>query len=119
MKKYGRISTAMRNRLRAHGVKRIDSSVTLRKVYEKYHGLCQGCECQTVYGVHPQIPKSATIEHIVPISQGGDHTWENVQLLCHACNLKRNEEYQLAKSKLKERSFRFLGMEIAVRWGAA
>ena len=30
--------------------------------------------------------RDATVDHIVPISQGGDDSWENVQLAHNACN---------------------------------
>jgi len=32
-------------------------------------------------------PRKASIDHIVPISQGGTHTWDNVQLMCLQCNI--------------------------------
>jgi 5-methylcytosine-specific restriction endonuclease McrA len=34
-------------------------------------------------------PGLATIEHIVPISKGGSHTWGNVTLACWECNIRR------------------------------
>lgn len=34
-------------------------------------------------------PRKATIDHIVPISQGGTHTWDNVQLMCWQCNITK------------------------------
>ena len=27
-----------------------------------------------------------TLDHVVPLSMGGKHTWENVAACCHACN---------------------------------
>ena len=27
-----------------------------------------------------------TRDHVVPLSQGGGHTWRNSQMLCHSCN---------------------------------
>ena len=37
-------------------------------------------------------PRRATIEHIVPICQGGPHTWENVALSCWECNIRRRRK---------------------------
>lgn len=34
--------------------------------------------------------KEATIDHILPKSQGGLTTWENVALACHRCNCKKD-----------------------------
>lgn len=45
-------------------------------------------------------PNRATIEHLIPVSAGGDHDWDNVALACHRCNLRRNRmplEQWLAK----------------------
>lgn len=33
----------------------------------------------------------ATLEHVVPISAGGEHTWENVVLACWRCNITKNK----------------------------
>lgn len=35
-------------------------------------------------------PTRATIEHILPISKGGAHTWANTTLACHQCNVSKN-----------------------------
>jgi 5-methylcytosine-specific restriction endonuclease McrA len=35
-------------------------------------------------------PTRATIEHIMPISKGGTHTWANTTLACHQCNTSKN-----------------------------
>lgn len=34
----------------------------------------------------------ATLEHIVPISRGGSHTFLNSALACHACNVSKNDK---------------------------
>lgn len=35
------------------------------------------------------LPRKASIEHIIPIARGGTHTWGNVALACHECNIRR------------------------------
>lgn len=37
-------------------------------------------------------PFRATLEHILPISRGGGHTWQNAALACHACNTSKNNK---------------------------
>jgi 5-methylcytosine-specific restriction endonuclease McrA len=32
------------------------------------------------------------LDHIVPLSRGGDHTRSNVQLLCRKCNILKGDE---------------------------
>lgn len=66
-----------------------DASVTLENVYNKFDGVCCGCgkhldfDCSVVADDYPSI------DHITPISRGGTHTWNNVQLLCRLCNAKK------------------------------
>lgn len=48
---------------------------------------CQICGAKT-QGVWPH-PRSATLDHIVPLSLGGDHTAANVQCACARCNLEK------------------------------
>lgn len=113
--KTKQLSSALRARLRKYGTKVIDKSVTVEAVYRRYAGKCQGCECRTVMGLFPQQDHSATMEHKIPLSHGGDHTWENVTLLCYQCNTTNNEKIM----KMPVRKFRFLGYEIAIKRIAA
>ena len=76
-----------------HGVK-YDASITTLEVYNKYKGVCAHCRIKTVYGVHPQVANSATIEHKQPMNKGGAHEWKNILLLCHSCNSKANKRIQ-------------------------
>ena len=32
----------------------------------------------------------ATIEHLIPLARGGEHTWENTVLACRHCNISKN-----------------------------
>jgi len=43
---------------------------------------CQYC-CQ------PLAYREATLDHVVPRSQGGMTTWQNVVVACHGCNRKK------------------------------
>ena len=44
----------------------------------------------------------SSIDHIIPISAGGLHVWDNVQLAHYSCNMKRGNE-ELAKMSGGER----------------
>jgi 5-methylcytosine-specific restriction endonuclease McrA len=35
--------------------------------------------------------RAATIEHIIPISQGGTHTWDNVAPAHYYCNMSKGD----------------------------
>jgi 5-methylcytosine-specific restriction endonuclease McrA len=35
------------------------------------------------------VPQGATVDHLIPISAGGSHTWDNVSLAHRSCNISR------------------------------
>lgn len=66
-----------------------DESITLDAVITKYDGICQICgqkvdktdiENGHIRKIYP------TVDHIIPLSKGGSHTWDNVQLAHMGCN---------------------------------
>lgn len=58
---------------------------------------CHYCGVQLEFrnlGRKSQPSNYATVDHVVPISRGGTHSWENVVLACQHCNCsKRNSIY--------------------------
>jgi 5-methylcytosine-specific restriction endonuclease McrA len=69
-----------------------DRGITCRALRERDGDLC--CYCGITMTFEPAtghvfIPGKATIEHVLPISAGGTHTWENVALACWHCNVKK------------------------------
>ncbi|MBX7144052.1 MAG: HNH endonuclease [Oligoflexia bacterium] len=44
-------------------------------------------ECQ--YCGRDLAPREATLDHVLPRSQGGKTTWENIVCCCSACNRKK------------------------------
>lgn len=44
------------------------------------------------YCLTPVNSKSATIDHVIPRSKGGDNTYENVVTCCKKCNGKKGDE---------------------------
>lgn len=49
--------------------------------------ICKHLTDPTTTFPHPRYP---TIDHIVPISLGGQHSQENCATACHGCNLRKN-----------------------------
>ncbi len=50
--------------------------------------------------------REATIDHIIPRSQGGQTVWENVALACHSCNTKKdNKTPHQAEMKLRVKPY--------------
>ena len=67
--------------------------IPLDEVYRKYNGICYLCggkcdfdDYEWVNGhknVHGNYPSR---EHVIPLSKGGSHTWDNVKLAHIRCN---------------------------------
>ena len=54
--------------------------VTRRAVFGRDGHRCQYCGSA-----------AESIDHIVPRSRGGDHTWENVVACCRSCNIRKGD----------------------------
>lgn len=53
-------------------------------LFDKQNGLCNGCS--------NTLESNSHIDHIVPLSRGGDNLDNNVQLLCPYCNLSKGSK---------------------------
>ena len=51
-----------------------------RRIIERDEGICQYCNCK---------PERPIIEHVIPASQGGLATEENLVVACQSCNVKK------------------------------
>lgn len=81
--------TSIRHRCRKYG-RRYDPSVTPRKIFERDGYICRICglACDKndrswngFFGAY-----SPTVDHIIALANGGDHTWDNVQCAHAICN---------------------------------
>lgn len=68
-----------------------DSSVTLNNVYDRFGGICQICGKHLNFDCSYLSDDYPSIDHIIPLSHGGTHEWENVQLLCRKCNYMKSD----------------------------
>ena len=79
----------------------VDPDITIQKLYRRDNGICYLCgglcdwndkeirENTIVCG--NQYP---SIDHVMPLSKGGLHSWDNVRLAHRICNsLKSDGEY--------------------------
>lgn len=78
-----------RAKARANGGK--IEAVAFWKVYERDGGKCQVCGDAAPRELrgNPHEDAAPTLGHIIPLSQGGDHTYANVQLEHLGCNLEK------------------------------
>lgn len=63
-----------------------DLSITLTKLYMRDQGVCQICGRHIDFDCDSNSDYYPSIDHIIPISKGGEHQWDNVQLACRVCN---------------------------------
>ena len=90
-----------------HGLKRfrhkggeiIDYGITLKRVFERDKGKCWICGCQTNFDDvlytadgHKYCGKTHPVkDHLIPLSHGGDESWENIRLACWQCNKEKSD----------------------------
>lgn len=78
-------------RLETNG--KADWSITLPRVFDKFNGICQACGKHLSFDIPTTSNNYPSIDHIKPISKGGLHRWDNVQLLCRGCNTKKSNKW--------------------------
>lgn len=75
----------------------VDKNITLRKLYIRDKGVCHICgglcnyedyNNNDAFIVGKDYP---SIDHVYPISKGGEHSWDNVRLAHHYCNTIKND----------------------------
>jgi predicted nucleic acid-binding Zn ribbon protein len=90
-----------------HGLKRfrhkggeiIDYGITLKRVFERDKGKCWICGCQTNFDDvlytedgHKYCGKTHPVkDHLIPLSCGGNESWENIRLACWQCNKEKSD----------------------------
>jgi hypothetical protein len=79
-----------RKRARAHGVEY--QYINPMKVLRRDNWTCQLCGRKTPEAfrgtLHDRAPE---VDHILPISKGGAHTYANLQCACRACNAAKGD----------------------------
>ena len=60
---------------------------TSRKTVRKFIFNRDGEKCK-----YCGTTKNLTLDHIFPVSKGGEDTFENLQVLCRSCNSKKKDE---------------------------
>lgn len=88
-------------RMKRRGAKNLgDRDITLEKLYNLSDGVCALCGGKCDYEDYVfqgdyfiAGNRYPSIDHIKPLSKGGSHTWDNVQLAHRQCNsIKSNKE---------------------------
>jgi len=56
-------------------------------IVKRQGGVCASCHNSIALPRYPYCE----FDHIKPISQGGTHTWDNIQALCLKCHTKKSQ----------------------------
>src|SRR5699024_6105902 len=95
-------------RYRKRGATQYDNTITLESVVARYNNKCAICneECNKEdyttdgYGHFIAGNTYPSIDHIIPLSRKGTHTWSNVQLAHRLCNSIKNNEQNLTNKEI-------------------
>lgn len=87
-----RANRAHDRRLSRYGQER--NGITLRRLYRRDGGVCYICGRQCDWEDKTTDENGTiicgkdypSIEHVIPLSLGGENTWDNVKLACRGCN---------------------------------
>lgn len=70
-----------------------DSKVTAQAVFMRDHWHCHLCGRSTPARLRGRNqPSSPEVDHILPITKGGGHTWDNVACACRECNGNKSDK---------------------------
>lgn len=66
-------------------------SVNPIKVFERDGWRCQLCKRKTLKALRGTLdPRAPELDHIMPVSLGGEHSYRNTQCSCRSCNAKKS-----------------------------
>ncbi len=92
-KEYKRSTNNNRKRARRYHCS-YDSSIRRIEVFERDGWRCRICGRKTPKRLlGKNKPNAPTLDHILPLSLGGGHTWNNVQCACRQCNSEKSNRF--------------------------
>lgn len=74
----------------------VDADISLKRLFDRDAGICYLCgglcdwsdRDKSRNAIHKMYP---SIDHVIPISKGGLHSWENVRLAHVGCNASKRD----------------------------
>lgn len=64
--------------------------ITLHAVYQRDNGICSLCFKPVNKKLRWPNPLCGTIDHIISLANGGEHSWPNMALAHHICNSRKS-----------------------------
>lgn len=79
---------------------RVDNDIELSRLYKRDKGICYICGLKCDYKDFKYDDNNnfivgktyPSIDHYIPISKGGTHSWDNVRLACYWCNVNKRDK---------------------------
>ena len=85
-----RKETARRKRIAKNG--KVHWDISIERLMKRDKSICYLCKGQVDKRIDPNADNYPSIEHVIPISKGGTHTWDNVQLAHRKCNYLKSDK---------------------------
>lgn len=102
------VAQASAGRDRHKAMRRVRMRSGIYEVFDSYEVFsrdgwkCQGCGIETLRAYDRSTPEalniSPTLDHIIPLSRGGNHTRDNTQLLCNQCNYTKGDSIEFCEA---------------------
>ncbi len=81
----------MKGKAMRRGARRV--GIVLREaIWRRDQGLCGLCGIPVKRNAEVTDPRAMEIDHIIPISKGGAHVIENLQIACRSCNAWKSDK---------------------------
>lgn len=91
------IKVRARNRYAAQRTERYVESVDLYTVFESGGGVCAVCEQSIDPALRGPHPLSFSLDHAIPLSKGGEHSYANVRAVHLYCNNSKNARTRVSE----------------------
>lgn len=85
-----RKETTRRSRIVKNG--KVNWDISIERLIKRDGLKCYLCEEDVIIKVDSNHDYYPSIEHVVPVSKGGTHTWDNVRLAHRKCNYIKSDE---------------------------
>jgi len=91
--KRSRAAHQLKRKAAIRGATRYDTGISHWTVHQIFNGVCGICSHKTQppevwddWDGKRWMPFAPTVDHVIPVSRAGTHTWDNVQLAHALCN---------------------------------
>jgi 5-methylcytosine-specific restriction endonuclease McrA len=74
--------------------RKLGDKITRKQLHDRDGGRCYICKRKTVLKNKGKKRNKnlSTIDHVIPVSHGGTHTWSNVRNCCWQCNIAKGSK---------------------------